>query len=58
MTQDKKTRGRPPMEDRSKLRKFRGMRFSDEEYDRVRALAEKAGLSVSAFVRERALAKR
>ena len=46
------------MEDRSKLRKFRGMRFSDEEYDRVRALAEKAGLSVSAFVRERVLAKR
>jgi len=53
-----KTLGRPPMEDRSRLRKIRAVRFSDPEYEKVRAAAEEAGMRLSEFIRARALAKK
>ena len=58
MEEAKKSRGRPPMEDRSKVRTLRGVRCSDTEHQQSKALAQKAVRSFSAFVRERALAKK
>ena len=56
--EEAKPLGRPPMEDRSLLRKIRAVRFSDPEHEKIKALAQKAGLSFSEFVRRRALAKK
>ncbi len=46
--------GRPRIKDK---KKGRSIKFSDEEWDEVRAKADAAGLSMSEYIRERALKK-